>query len=299
MKNFGNLLFVFTLVLCLDASGQQYLNETEENKEAMFLDFVGNGNLQSSISQGDDIQASTGLGVIFERFFNGNSSLFESFELEASINVASTVDAIEAETNDSNEITNGRDFGTYILNPLNSKQSFFLNTIVYFTPSKYSDDHNGIFNEIANYISGINIRIGSSNSIWKFDDNEVNLGVLAIRGNIFHEFIPNDRLRVNGKTQYSIKFGLGLGYRGIFGDIRSESNKDNRLLFLGSDRTNFSGLNFNFGIRLNNIRAEFDIPILRGSNEISIDGLTDTQFLFTIRFVGGFGLKLNTQQEGS
>ena len=124
MKNFNALLLGFTLIVCLNTFGQQYekLTKEEKKKEIMFLDFVGNGNLQSSISQGDDIQASTGLGVIFERFFNGNSPLFESFELEASINVASTVDAIEAETNDANQITNRRDFGTYVLNPLNSKQ---------------------------------------------------------------------------------------------------------------------------------------------------------------------------------
>jgi hypothetical protein len=42
------------------------------------------------------------------------------------------------------------------------------------------------------------------------------------------------------------------------------------------------------------MRDEFRMPFLIGK-EVPVDGLTNTQFLFSIRFIDGLGLKLITE----
>ncbi|MBC2844906.1 hypothetical protein [Winogradskyella flava] len=306
------------------------------SKEKIHIDFVGTGNLQGSLSKGEAIDGSAGIGVIYERF-RGNTKQYKgrfwnmrerfidtadidndndttelktrrwkewrashersiigvkSYEIEATINVAATTDTISAEFNENMLIRNQRDFGFFILNPFTNDQSLFINTNVYLNPD---GDH--WMNNVAKIISGFNGRVIASNSVWNVGENQnINLGVLALRCGIFHEFLPDNKIRdEDGKTKYSVFLGLNMGYRGIFGDIISENNRDLRIATLGTDRTDFSGLEFNFGFRLENIRAEFQMPFLFGSDRNSILGLTNTQFLFTIRFVGGFGLKLNTK----
>ena len=266
-------------------------------KEEVHIDFVGTGNLQSSLSQGDEIQGSAGLGVIYERFRGYEAKVVRSFEIEALINIASTVDTITAKITEGN-LQNQRDFGAYVLNPISTKQSLFINSNIYFNPDGV-DEEKTLFNKIASVISGLNFRVISSNSVWNYDENtSSNLGVLSIRYGIFHEFLPDDKIRDEyGKSKYSVFLGLNGGHRGIYGDISSETNEPIRRLFLGSNRTDFSGVEFNFGFRLNNIRAEFQMPLLTGSDKADINGLTDTQFLFTIRFVGGFSLKLDDKNK--
>lgn len=285
-----------------NVKNSDYKQKSTIKEEKIHIDFVGTGNLQGSLSQGDDIKGSAGLGVIYERF-RGDSIKYDeellpikgikSFEIEAIINVASTVDTTTVNLNNG-QITNQRDFGSYILNPFSSKQSLFINSNVYLNP-----DGDYWLNQIAKYISGLNFRVIASNSIWSTPEmGNVNLGVIAYRIGIFHEFLPDDYIRTDEKkSKYSVFLGLNMGYRGIFGDITSEANEEIRTSILGSDRTDFSGIELNFGFRLENIRAEFQMPFLSGSDKASINGLTDTQFLFTIRFVGGFSLKIDPDKK--
>ncbi|PXX29718.1 hypothetical protein [Arenibacter sp. ARW7G5Y1] len=284
-------------------SQQQSTKQTSlGGKEKVHIDFVGTGNLQSSLAQGDEIQGSAGLGVIYERFrgdsLKYNNELLpikgiKSFEMEAIINVASTVDTLSVNF-ENGQITNQRDFGSYVLNPFSSKQSLFINSNVYFNP-----DGDYWLNKIAKYLSGLNFRVTASNGVWSDPEiGNVNLGVIAYRFGIFHEFLPDDYIRTDEKkSKYSVFLGLNMGYRGIFGDVTSDANDEIRTSILGSDRTDFSGIELNFGFRLDNIRAEFQMPFLYGSDRKSISGLTDTQFLFTIRFVGGFSLKIDPDKK--
>ncbi len=266
--------------------------------DKVYIDFVGSGDIQKSISKGDDISANTGIGVIFERY-SGVSKFIQSFELEGTLNVASTADSIEGIFY-NNEINNRRDFGTYVLNPISAKQSLYVNSNVYFG---YPNSENSkILTWITkNLISGVNLRLVSSNNVWSYGDSVSNLGSLFFRGGIFKEFVPdNYRLGKSGsddegRSKYSIFLGLNYSYRGIFGDITSERNNELRGKFLGSEQKIFRGFELNFGFRLNNLRAEFQMPVLRKENN-SIDGLTNTQFLFSIKFVGGFSLKLNSDK---
>lgn len=260
----------------------------------LFVDFVGSGDIQKSLSEGKDINANTGLGIIFERF-NGDwdgekfilNKILQSYEIEATINIATTADTINSTVQNS-ILQNRRSYGSYVLNPVSAKQSLYINSNFFFG---YPEGNPG-FAKLAHYISGFNFRIISSNSVWQYDTTSTNLGVLALRAGIFHEFFPdNYRLTKEGRSRYALFLGLNYTFRGIFGDISAAKNDELRLKILGSSQTKFSGLEANFGFRLNNIRAEFQMPVL-SNKAASIEGLTNSQFLFSIRFVGGFALKL-------
>ncbi|WP_299099978.1 hypothetical protein [uncultured Winogradskyella sp.] len=269
------------------------------------IDFVGTANLQQNINEAnEDVQGSAGLGVIFERYFlkKGNDGkpdsdskkkLVESLDMEAYINVASSIDSLRAKVV-NNEVTNQRLFGHYILNPVSPKQSIFINTNIYFNPEL--DWEKGSW--ISKVISGMNMRVNASNVLWNYNNGTDNIsqyaGSISFRYGFFHEFLPNDRIRDDeNKRRYSVRFGLYYGSRHVTGDISSEANNDLRNQFLGTVDKNYSGLEPAFSFRLNNIIAEFTAPMMRGSSESAIEGLTDIQFQFSIRFVGGFSLKVN------
>jgi hypothetical protein len=254
--------------------------------DKVYIDFVGSGDIQKSFSEGKEINANTGLGIIFERY-NNPSRLIQSYEIEGTITIASTADTITANIQ-NNSVQNRRSFGTYILNPVSARQSLYVNSNVYFG---YPSEHPK-FSKLAAVVSGFNIRFISSNNIWKYKDTVTNLGALALRVGFFHEFIPdNYRITSEGKSKYSLYCGIYYTYRGIFGDLSFPSQDELRKKILGSSQTQFNGIETSFGFRLNNIRAEFQMPVLKSINN-SIDGLTNSQFLFSLKFVGGFSLKI-------
>lgn len=162
-------------------------------------------------------------------------------------------------------------------------------------PDKNGVTDHSTFATISSIVSGINIRVISSNNIWKYNDVIRNLGGLAFRSGIFHEFIPdNYRLTKEGRSKYSLFLGINYTFRKIVGDITSAKNEDLRTNILGSAQKEFHGFEMNFGFRLNNLRAEFQMPMLKNRG-LAIEGLTNTQFQFSIRFVGGFSLKLKDE----
>lgn len=258
----------------------------------VFIDFVGTGDIQKTISEGQDIQANTGLGIVYERVSDQEDRPFQSLELDAFINIFTTADTLMGEFANG-RLVNRRSFSSNVLNPISSRQSTYINANYYFG---YPD--NG-FGKFANYVSGVNARFIASNNVWQYNlDTIRNIASLYARLGVFHEILP-DNYRYDEKTgrvKYSCTIGLNYSFRGLFGDLSSESNEGVREKFLGNNRTNFGGLELNFGFRLNNIRTEFQMPILSGKNGKAIEGLTNTQFLFSIKFVGGFGLKLNSEE---
>lgn len=275
------------------AHSQPFPLNVEASRDSVFIDFVGTGDIQKSVSNGDNINANTGLGAIFERYYLDksdpgrtdfkNSNFFQSLEVEGLINIASTADSLVAEPDSSNR----RTFGAYVLNPISAKQSAFINTTLYFG----QPDIRIVKNFLA-VVNGLHARVIASNSVWADDNgNSSNLGAMLIRIGVFHEVLPDNlRLTKQRRNKYSLSIGINRSYRWIFGDIRSREVLRNDVL--GSKETNFKGWEANFGFRLNNLRAEFMMPILWGPEKKSIDGLTNTQFLFSIKFVGGFGLKI-------
>lgn len=274
---------------------------TPATNDKVYLDFVGSGDIQKSISKGDDISANTGIGIIFERY-NSPKRYVQSLEIDGYLNIASTTDSIQANIKDG-RFLNRRDFGSYVLNPISTKQSLYANSNIYFG---YPDSgKQKYFSFFSKYVfSGINLRFIASNNVWVRGDSISNLGVLYFRGGLFKEFIP-DNYRLGkagtddeGRSKYSIFLGLHYSYRKIIGDITGDKHVVLREQILGSRQQKFKGCEFNVGFRLNNIRVEFQMPILKKEKDYSsIEGLTDSQFLFSIKFVGGFGLKLNTDKE--
>lgn len=312
MKNWSNsLLLSFTFLFVFQSAYAffQYAGPTNAPNQ-FHIDFVGTANLQQNISEAsEEVQGSAGLGVIFERYFlerdkagkiktQYRSRFFESLDMEAYINVASSIDSLRADVDETGIVTNQRNFGTYILNPVSPKQSIFINANIFFNPELDWDSGSWI----TKIISGANFRVNASNILWNFNDETSNVskygGAISFRFGFFHEFLPNDKIRdKENKRKYSIRLGLNYSSRNITGDISSESNDPFREQFLGTTDKDFSGWEPSFGFRLNNIIAEFTMPMIGGASKSDIEGLTDTQFQFSIRFVGGFSLKVNREDD--
>jgi hypothetical protein len=268
-----------------------------------YLDFVGTGDIQKALSGGQDLNANTGAGIIFERY-RGLKTWFQSLEAEMSINIATTSDSIMANVesvNGANMVTNQRDFGSYMINPQSGKEAIYANANLYFG---YPEN---AFGEIARYISGVNVRFVGSNNLWQYVDPttaannfNVNVGAYELRLGISHEFLP-DNVRIDQTTsraKYSLFLGFNYSLRALVGDITSQENANDRMLLIGTKQTSFNGYEFDAGFRLNNLRLEFQVPVLSAGKSTQVPGLTNTQFLFTIRFIGGFGLELNTSTSG-
>lgn len=290
-----------TIALLAAASAKSYAESSRAIPTAnpTFLDFVGTGDLQQTMASGGDLKATAGAGIIFERVYVDMSDgrdaetlmgkiekvNIQSWDTELAINLASTSDSLKANVNDAGNITNTRDFGNFVMYPIGKKQSMYFNTNVYF-------GYKCTMKYIAGIISGLNLRMLTSNNTWTIGNNSINMGVLSLRAGIFHEFLPDNlRFTDEGRVKYSFFLGANFAYRGIVGDIRSVENEQFRKSILGTNRTDWRGVEFNMGFRLNNIRIEFQMPIFNYG--AAVPGLTNTQFLYTIRYVGGFPLKLN------
>lgn len=291
-------MFGFFIVLFLIGFIGRCQEGSTQNEDEFFIDFVGTANLQGSIAEAnDEVKGSAGLGVIYERYLGDRTNpLINSYDIEAYINVASSVEQLDAILDDNGLVTNPRLFGSYILNPISSKQSIFINSNIFLNPDRESSSFYD--RVISKVISGVNFRVTASNALWSLDENtEKNLGVLALRYGIFHEFLPDDKIRDDNRRKYSVYLGANLSWRIVVGDLSSDDNVPIRTQFLGTDDKNFSGTELTFGFRLNNIIAEFSMPSVGGDRKSDIDGLTDTQFLFSIRFIGGFSLKIDSDKQ--
>ena len=95
--------------------------------------------------------------------------------------------------------------------------------------------------------------------------------------------------------EYSVNFGIYLAYNSIRGDIGQTINDPIRIQILGTDKKSFKGPEVALEIRLKNLRAEFGYSWL--SSETEVPGLTGGRLLTTITFVGGFGLKLDKDED--
>jgi hypothetical protein len=264
----------------------------------VYIDIVGAGDIQQTVSSGAEANASTGAGIIFERYFGDKQtinstrmdSLFQSLEMELVINLASTADTLIANFDEEGEFLNRRDFGNFLLYPVSKKQSMYFNSNIYFGYPK------GFVGHITRWINGVNIRILTSNNTWNYDNRTIEMGALSFRAGIFHDFVPDDdRLDDEGRAIFSFFAGANFSYRAILGDITSSRNEEFRETVLGTRQTDFRGIELNAGFRLHNIRIEVQAPIFRSMN--SVPGLTDTQFLFTIKFIGGFPIKIRSNKE--
>lgn len=262
---------------------------TSGNNGQSKLTFVGTGDIQKSLSQGDEIAANTGLGAIFNRIFD-EKAFFSDLSVAFSINVASSVDTIKAKYIDG-EITNSRDFGAYLLVPQNSGQAVQLNFNVYLKPEKIKIfEKKPIF--LSNLFSGFNTEFIASNRVWQNNSVSQYASTFLFRTHLFHDFIPNE---IRLEKGYAIRIGIGYTYRGLGSDVgfKNETTNEFRNEILGATETHWDGFEYGLSIEFKNITASAYIPVIKSNPDIP--GLTGFQFVTSIKFSGGFPVELSSE----
>lgn len=261
------------------------LNEkivSEDKLKPLDITFVGSGNIQKSFEKGDELPATTGLGVSAIKYFphlsNKTFAGFYRVDIEATINIASTLDTLSsASTIQSNGDIRASDmslFGNSILTPLNAGEAASLDIRAYNRKSYLG------------FISGFRVYNVSSNRNWQVGDTLIQATTNMFRLGAFHEFVDFEN-----RDDYSITLGIAWAYNSVRGDVGLDSNSELRKVFLGTDQYKFSGMEFQMGLRLKNIRADFAY-VRFNKNLADVPGLTGNRLVTTIRFVGGFGLEL-------
>lgn len=268
--------------------------EKLDKKPDQELYVVGSGELQKTINQGDKLPASTGIGVFYERKTINNPIL--KFELEAIINVASNADTIfTIYKNDF--VNNKRDFGSYLMSPTMSKQSTYIHYRSYrneLLTKRYLQEQR------RPYICGWDARMALSSRVFydTKDGNNYHASSLYLLIGPFYEFIPQNSQKGSSKDpidNISITFGISGSFRMLIGDIIQKDNQDfQKKIFNNNKNLVLLGAEPNFQIKLENIVFEATLPVLFNvSNKgTSIPGLSGIQFLTSIRFIGGFPLKV-------
>ena len=255
------------------------------------LNFVGDANVQNSVNNGEDFVANTGVGIIYDRFWYGNTNAIRQFSLSLNINVASTADSIIAQLDPSMKAMNQRDFGSYLLIPNNSRQSAALEAIVYRNLYKHNlkKNCNSIVRAYNSLVKGYIFNILGSTSTWSVRDTSYNMAGLSIKAGMFYEFI-SDKIRHN--DGYSVKIGAMYSGRYILGDLNFTKNDRIRQELLNSNRSSFHGIEFFARFKFRNVVAQVSIPLI-GPGEV--EGLTKSQFVTSIQFIGGFPLSIKKQ----
>jgi len=254
-----------------------------DSLDQISLSFVGSGNFQGAFMEDIDMGSNAGLGMIFFRKWS-KANWVQDLQLDLYISVASATDSLHAELLDS-EIINRKIFGHYLLQPYNSRQSANFNMILYLNKDKA--------NFITKWIHGLSARFYASNSTATFQEEKLDMTGVAMRFGLFHDFMP-DRIRLN--KSYSIIVVVDYSFRGLYGDLANRQNNLFRKAILGTSRTSFHGLEFYFGFQLKNIQAQVLLPIFNNKRG-EVTGLTNTQFITTLRFVGGFPVFIDGYKE--
>jgi len=262
------------------------------------IEFVGQGNIQPSLSSGSKIPATTGIGVIYTEDLKRNYGMLHSIRIEFSVNVASTVDTIKSINDAMNNVTNIRDYGNSVLLPINSGQAFSFNFTGYLTENQDKNwNRNVPPKALLGIISGFNISFVGSNRNWEYDlinadksttPTLVKTSLISLYAGVFQEIVP-----FNYRPNNSITIGVGYTGRFIAGDIAQTTESKLRDKLLGSTNNSFSGIELSLGLRFSNIKAEVRVPFL--SPKSNIPGLTGVQPITLITFTGGFPIKLTSK----
>lgn len=263
-----------------------------ENKSTI-IQFVGTGDIQQSVNSGQQLQANTGIGAVLKTVFTRTILIFRAIEIDASINVASTVDTLVADVDKDFNIINQGVFGNFILLPINSGQATSVHVKLFTDDGSYPSKKPGSFfrNLFTYTITGVNFSLTASKRLWRrqidaTNFRDINAAAISFRFGVFHEFIPYKQ-----REDYSIAFGLDFSARALYGDIKNNDFADERERFIGTSKIDFYGFEPNVTLRLKNIKAQVSFPFLFAKNN-EVLGLTGGQFVTAINFTGGFSLNL-------
>ncbi|HWD90636.1 MAG TPA: putative Ig domain-containing protein [Mucilaginibacter sp.] len=273
------------------------------------IEFVGQGDIQQSLSSGAKIPANTGIGVIYRENSNSHYGILHNIEVEFSVNVASTVDTVKATKDASFNVSNKSAFGNSVLLPLNSGQAFSFGFTGYLTDKggPYGNYYrNDAAKPLWGFLSGFKVNIAGSNRNWESDSTTTNpdkstttiptlvkASLLSTYVGVFYEFITPTADNNFGQNA-SVTLGAGYTGRWILGDVEQNAQTILRQRLLGSNVNSFNGVEFQLGLRFYNIKAEVHIPIL--FSKANIPGLTGVQPTTFIGFSGGFPIDLTKKQ---
>lgn len=278
---------------CAKCISNTRLTNIINDDEPFAIQFVGNGNIQNSLESGGKIPTNTGIGVSVRKYLyteykdsSGTVNYVHNpfwgcykIELDASINVASTVDTLETKVNANNVVQNQNEFGTSILTPLNQGggQAANIELVGYFVKT------------YGKILSGARIKFIGSNRNWLLTDTAGSkvdqVTTSMFRAGVFHEFVVAE-----ARKDYSVALGLGYAYNGVSGNLGLSKNSGVREWVLGTDRTGFHGAELTLDFKLKNIKVNFAYPWFPGQGEVS--GLTGGRLITSVAFIGGFGLKI-------
>jgi hypothetical protein len=289
------VIYIFTFYFSIAISKSQESDSVVSNdKPAPRLWVVGDGTIRKAINGENSLPVNTSVGVIYSRdFLSGKKQSFikniKSINVEAYINVASTADTIKAILDTNGNVTNAREFGSYVSFPVGAKQSASLYIQGLFDNKNFNDFENVVLG------GGYVFKTYFSNRVWKLNnDSSIQVSCLSLKLATFHEFLP---FEYSDNGDYSIYLSiLSFSMRSIGGDIvDKKGNYTTR--FIGTKQSTYLGWEPFFGFKLKNIRAEFSFPMFVVLNGKSIPGLSGGQFTATMSFTGGFPVALSNSKQ--
>lgn len=266
-------------------TAEELLNEKanqlqQEYDEILDLKFVGGGDFNTISNNSESTNtANLSLGFYLRREFSkGQTIILKDIELDIGFNIASTADTLYNRLG-------SRDFGNFILNPINQKQSARVDIYSHFK----SGENSALPDWFTRVIEGSFLRFYASNNVLvnstAANNEDAQFTALNFKWGLFHEFMPNNVAR---KENISILLGFAYSMRGVYGDI-VQNNKEELMAITDSTKNTFHGLDMVFSAKFNDFRVEFIVPFIHdGGTEIL--GLTNTQFLTSFRFLGGFNI---------
>ncbi|MBK8848304.1 MAG: hypothetical protein IPO27_17905 [Bacteroidetes bacterium] len=289
-KIYYSILFVFAIVVAaLPTSAQENNNEgdtmiTDDPNNYRF-EFFGDGNIQKTLNDNEEVPANTGVGFRYLRQFpsaqhrKGKNSMTTVYDIEAQINIASNADTIIADLDSNGNVSNQADFGSFMLLPTNSGQAAKFSWMVRREGQK------------KNFwgIDGFHFRFAAANQFFSKNNVSIKGSAISYYFGAFWEFIPRFNDCIN--REYSIMVRLGFGSRNLAGNLASETpgSRALRKELIGATRHNYYGPEMGIALRVKNLRAEFSIPWMFAREKNNpVPGLNGAQFNTAISFIGGF-----------
>ena len=162
-----------------------------------------------------------------------------------------------------------------------------------------ADTRYTLFNRL---IEGAYLNLYADKTLWTVPNTSAQTAfTYQANFGFFHELLPNVTAR---NERISIRLGLGYSYRAVTGDISQPIITEDRIdiaesertnlerignltNFIGGDRKRFHGIDASLIFVLDRLKVEAKLPFIFANRNRQIPGLTNSQFVWSIRFVGG------------
>lgn len=281
---------MFSAVLCVLVVSTA--NAQLPKRDTTHFEFVGSGNIQRSLDEGEGLPASTGLGLILDEYHVA-PQIFRGWvnrvRFSGQINVANTQDTLTAEIGPTGRISEPSLLGEAIMTPLVGRRAVNLDLMVFFSDTVRRIKKDGT--EVKKrrpigIMSGMQVRYTGSNMTLADTTGAVKSTMNAMRFRLFHDILSKDY-----NKDFNVLIGAGWGFNSLRGDVAQSSYRDFRTRWLGTTTVKFAGIEAFAAFRIKNIQAEFSYTWLDRTG--SVPGISGSRMVTTISFVGGFPVKLN------